>query len=148
MDSKNYIRACALFCLSQQGYKRIISRGCHDWADLRTVVCPIQRRRPVSPGPSAHWTPSKPRSSIFEGSSRRSFGRDKPEIGNQVRMLSANKNQIKLKNRHNFLLNLITYLCRIYFFTCTLLSLQFKCTSWESTRSTVSKFTLISNITQ
>ena len=43
------------------------SRGCYDLADLRTVVCQIQRKRPVSPGLFAHWMPLNPRSSIFEG---------------------------------------------------------------------------------
>ena len=33
---------------------------------LRIVVFQIQRRRSVSSGPPAHWTPSNPRSSIFE----------------------------------------------------------------------------------
>ena len=34
--------------------------------DFATVDCHIQKRRPVSTGPSAHWTLSNPRSSIFE----------------------------------------------------------------------------------
>ena len=75
------------------GYKRIISRGCHGWSVLRTVVCQIQRRRPFSTGPPAHCTPSNPRSSIFEGCCRRLFERDKPRIGDRVWKLPANTNQ-------------------------------------------------------
>ena len=75
------------------GYKRLISSGCCDWAELRTVVCQIQSRRPVSPGPPAQWTPSNPRLSIFEGSCRRWFECDKSGIGNRVRILPENNNQ-------------------------------------------------------
>ncbi len=69
------------------GYKRLISSGCCDWAELRTMVRQIQSRRPVSPGPPAQWTPSNPRSSIFEGSCRRWIECDKSAIANRVRML-------------------------------------------------------------
>ena len=92
MDSKTYIRACALFMFDQdkstKEASRLISelypedvmteRTCERWfAKFREGDRSLQDLKVT----------------FFEGNFRRSFRRDKPRIGNQVRMLSANNNQ-------------------------------------------------------
>ena len=73
---------------SHAGNKRIISRGCHDRANYRTVVCHIQRRRPASPEPPAQLTPTNPRSwNSWDADSVVTSSRDR------VWVLPANNNQ-------------------------------------------------------